>query len=92
MGDQVDLPFDQHKEIQPRRLHEGRQVVDQLEEIIEEIRRLTLRSSQEVVSRRKLNIGGPTREAGKKRQQQQHIGGAGGQLQEKVWDPGGFQH
>jgi hypothetical protein len=91
MRDQVDLPFDQHKEMQLSKLHEGIQLVDQLEDIIE-IRRLMLRSSQEAINRRNMNIGGPARAAGKQQHQQQHIRGAGGQLQGKVWDPGGFQH
>jgi hypothetical protein len=57
--------------------------------VIEEIRDLMLRSTQETVSKEKLNRGEPTRVAGK--QQQQHNRGAGGQLQREVWDPGGFQ-
>jgi hypothetical protein len=36
-----------------------------MEEVIGEVRELMLRSSQEVVSRRKLNRGGPARVAGK---------------------------
>jgi hypothetical protein len=39
MGDQVDLPFDQHEEMQQSSLHErGSQPTEQLEEVIEEIR------------------------------------------------------
>jgi hypothetical protein len=45
MGDQVDLPIDKKEELQPRRLHGRRsQPVEQLEEVIEEIRRLMLNS------------------------------------------------
>jgi hypothetical protein len=61
-----------------------------VEEVIEEIRELMLKSAKEVVSRRKLNRGEPARVAGKQQQQQQRRG-AGGQLQRRVWDPGGFQ-
>jgi hypothetical protein len=57
MGDQVDLPFDQHEEMQQSRLHEGSQPVDQLEEMIEEIRRLILISLQEFVNKERLNRG-----------------------------------
>jgi hypothetical protein len=58
--------------------------------VIEEIRELMLRSTQEVVSKEKLNRREPARVAGKQQQQQQSRG-AGGQLQGRVWDPGGFQ-
>jgi hypothetical protein len=56
--------------------------------VIEEIRRLMLRSAQEVVSKGKLK-----EEACKssRAEQQQQSSGAGGQLQRRVWDPGGFQ-
>jgi hypothetical protein len=49
-GDRVDLPIDK-KELQPRRLHKINQPLEQLEEVIEEIRRLMLRSAQESVSK-----------------------------------------
>jgi len=61
----------------------------QLEEAIEEIRRLMIKSTKEVLSTEKLKKGGPARVAGW--QQQQQSKGARGQLQEKVWDPGIFQ-
>jgi hypothetical protein len=64
--------------------------LEQLEEVIEKIRRLMLRSAQEVVSKGKLSRRKPTREAGKKQQQRQS-NGADGQIQRIVWDPGGFQ-
>jgi hypothetical protein len=51
-----------------------------------------LKSTQEAVNKEKLNRGGPTKVAGKKKQQQQQSRGADKQLQGKVWDPGGFQH
>jgi hypothetical protein len=61
-----------------------------LDREIKEIRELMVRSTEEIVSRRKLNMGEPATTIGKQ-QQQQHSRGAGGQLQEEVWDPGGFQ-
>jgi hypothetical protein len=41
--------------VQQRRLHKKSQPTEQLEEVIEEIRRLMLRSTQEEVSKGKLN-------------------------------------
>jgi hypothetical protein len=76
--------------VQQRRLPRS-QPTDQLEEVIEEVRELMLRLAQEVVSRRKLNRGGPARAARKQQQQQQqHIRGVGGQLQGTILDSGGF--
>jgi hypothetical protein len=40
MGDLVDLPIDKDEEVQPRRLHKESQPLDQLDEVIEGIRRL----------------------------------------------------
>jgi hypothetical protein len=70
MGDRYDLPFHQHKEeMQQSSLHERRnQLVEQLEEVIEEVRELMLRSTQETSSKEKLSRRKPAREAGK----QQH--------------------
>jgi hypothetical protein len=48
----------------------GSQPVEKLEEVIEEIREMMLKSVEEVVSRRRLNRGEPAAVAGK--QQQQH--------------------
>jgi hypothetical protein len=59
MGDQDDLPIEQHEELQPSRLHKENQSMKQLEEVIEEIRRLMLRSAEEVVSKEKLDRGEP---------------------------------
>jgi hypothetical protein len=42
--DRVDLPTDE-EEVQPRRLHKESQPLEQLDEVIEEIRRLMLRSA-----------------------------------------------
>jgi hypothetical protein len=51
--------------VQQRRLHKENQPIKQLDRVIEEIRRLMLRSAQEVVSKRKLNRGEPARATGK---------------------------
>jgi hypothetical protein len=65
MGDQDDLPLDQHEEVQTRKTAKEPTNGDQLEEVIEEIRELMLKSTEEVVSRRRLNRGEPTAVAGK---------------------------
>jgi hypothetical protein len=65
------------------------QPIEHLEEVIEEIRESMLKSTKYVVSKEKLNRGVSARVAGMQQKQQRR--GAGGQLQEKVWDPGGFQ-
>jgi hypothetical protein len=75
-------------EMQQNEMKEKSQPLDQLEEVIEEVKRLMLEATQgetnkEVWDRRK-----PAGAAGKKKQQGK---GADGQLQEKVWDPGGSQ-
>jgi hypothetical protein len=73
-------------------MHKKSQPLDQLDRVIEEIRRLML-SSAEAFNKGNLNRGEPTTVVGKKKQQQQHSWrGAGGELQGKVWDPIGFQH
>jgi hypothetical protein len=59
--------------------------------VIEEIRKLMLRSTHETVSKEKLSRRDPTIAARKKQQQQQNNKGEGRQLQVRVWDPGGFQ-
>jgi hypothetical protein len=75
MGDHDDLPTDK-EELQQRRLHKKSQPLEQLDRVIEEIRKLMLRSA-EVVSKGELNRREPTIAAGKKqkrkkKQQQQH--------------------
>jgi hypothetical protein len=60
-----------------------------LDTIIEEIRRLMIRSV-EAVSKGNLNSKGPAIVVGQRKQQQQRDG-VDEQLQEFVWDPGGFQ-
>jgi hypothetical protein len=83
--------------VQQRRLHKKSQPLEQLDRVIEEIRKLMLRSA-EAVNKEELNRREPAIAAGKKqkrkkKQQQQHSWrGARGQLQKRIWDPGGFQH
>jgi hypothetical protein len=68
-GDQVDLPIDK-EEVQQRRLHKKSQPLEQLDEVIEEIRRLMLRSAHEKLPvKEKLSRRKPTIAAGKKQQQ-----------------------
>ena len=55
-GDQVDLTIDK-KEVQQSSLQNKDHPIEQLDEVIEEIRRLMLGSAQETVSRRRLNRG-----------------------------------
>jgi hypothetical protein len=50
-GDQVDLPIDK-EEVQQSSLQRRSQPTEQLEEVIEEIRRLMLRSAKETSARR----------------------------------------
>jgi hypothetical protein len=90
MGDHVDLPIEK-TEMQRSRLQKKSQPLEQLDEEIEEIRRLMSRSATETASEEKLSRGEPARAAGQKKQQQQQSRGADGQLQRTVWDPGGFQ-
>jgi hypothetical protein len=66
MGGQDDLPTDK-EELQPRRLHKKSQPLEQLDRVIEEIRKLMLRSVQEVVNKGELNRREPAIAAGKKR-------------------------
>jgi hypothetical protein len=87
MGDRIDLPICR-EEVQPRRLHKENQQLEQLDEEVEEIRKMMLRSAAESVSKG-MNRREPAIVAGK--MQQQRSGGADGQLQRTVWDPGGFQ-
>jgi hypothetical protein len=91
MGDRVDLPT-YEKEVQQRRLHKKSQPLEKLDIVIEEIRKLMLRST-EAVSKEEMNRGELAIAAGKKKKKQQHSWrGARGQLQKRIWDPGGFQH
>jgi hypothetical protein len=69
MGGQVDLPTDK-EEVQPRRMHKERQPLEQLDKVIEEIRKMMLRSV-EVVNKGKLNRGEPAIAAGKKQKKKQ---------------------
>jgi hypothetical protein len=88
MGDHDDLPMCQ-KFLQLRRLQKQSQPLEQLDEVIEEIRRLML-GSAETASEERLSRREATTATTQKQQQQQN--GADEQLQRMIWDPGGFQH
>jgi hypothetical protein len=75
------------KFLQLRRLQKQSQPLEQLDEVIEEIRRLMLRSA-ETASEERLSRREAAAAAAQKQQQQQN--GADGKLQIFVWDPGGF--
>jgi hypothetical protein len=65
--------------------------MEQLDEVIEEIRKLMLDSIEESVNIRKLDEKKISQDVGKMQEQKKRSRGAERQLQEKVWDPGGFQ-
>jgi hypothetical protein len=89
MGDQNNLPFEE--EVQQRRLHKKSHPLEQLDRVIEEIRRMML-SLVEEFNKRNLSRGEPTTPTWNKKQQQQHSWrGERGKPQGRVWDPGGFQ-
>jgi hypothetical protein len=67
MGYQDDVPFEE--EVKKRRLHNKSQPLEKLDRVIEEIRRLILRSA-EVVNKGKLNKGEPAIAAEKKKMKQ----------------------
>jgi hypothetical protein len=56
VGDHGDPPIEKHEELQPSRLHKVNQHMEQLEESVEEIWRLMLRSVEEAVSKEKMDI------------------------------------
>jgi hypothetical protein len=93
MEDQVDLSINKYgeEEVKQRRLHKKSQPLERLDMVIEEIRKLMLRSEEETVSKEKLSRRGPSIAVGKQQQQQKQRRGAGRQIQEKVLDLGGFQ-
>jgi hypothetical protein len=64
-GDLVDLPICR-EEVQPRRLHKESKPLESAGRVIEEIRRLMLRSAVEFSSKEKLSGRKPTIAAGKK--------------------------
>jgi hypothetical protein len=67
MGDQDDLPFDVfEEEVQQRRLHKKIQPLEHLDRVIEEIKKLMLRSA-EAVNKGKMNKREPAIAVGKKR-------------------------
>jgi hypothetical protein len=84
---QVKLEVDE-KEMQQNEMKEKSQPVDQLDKEIEEIKRLMLEATQGATNREVWDKRKPAGAAGKKKQQGK---GEDGQLQEKVWDPGGSQ-
>jgi hypothetical protein len=55
----------EEEELQPSRLQKKSQLADRLEEVIEEVRRLMLRSTQETSSKEKLSRRKHARAAGK---------------------------
>jgi hypothetical protein len=59
MQDQVGLLIDPHEELQLSRFHKETQTIELLEEVIEEIRRLMVKSKKEFFSKEKLNRGKP---------------------------------
>jgi hypothetical protein len=87
MGDHDDLP-NCRKKLQLRRLHEQSQPLEQLDEVIEEIREMML-GSAETVSKEKLSR---RKEAAATAEAEAAATGDGAdeQLQKFVWDPGGF--
>jgi hypothetical protein len=88
MGDHDDLP-NCRKFLQLRRLQKQDQPLEQLDEVIEEIRRLMLRSA-ETASKEQLSRKEEAIVAAARKQQQGN--GADEQLQRMILDPGGFQH
>jgi hypothetical protein len=91
MGDQDDLPLDQHEELQPSRLHKENQPDraagrgDRGDKGVDvEVNRRSCQQGEAGQRRTCMS----SREDETTKQQSR---GAGGQLQEKVWDPGGFQ-
>jgi len=70
MRDHDDLSTDK-EELQPRILHKENQPLEQLDRVIEEIRKLILRSMQEAVSKRELRRGYLAITSGKKQKKKQ---------------------
>ena len=62
-GYRADLPIEK-TEVRQRRLHTKSQPLEQLDEVIEEIRRLMLSSAAETSNNEKLSRREPTRAAG----------------------------
>jgi hypothetical protein len=58
-GDHNDLPIDK-EEVKHNRLHEGRQPIEHLNMVIKEIRKMIVRSIEDIISMRKLNRGEPS--------------------------------
>ena len=85
MGNHSDLP-NCRKFLQLRRLQKQAQPLEQLDQVIEDIRRLMVESaetaSEERLSRKEIVA------AAQKQQEQEN--GVDGKLQRLIWDPGGF--
>jgi hypothetical protein len=64
--------------------------MEQLDRVIEEIRKLMSESAKESISKRKLDEKKLAQAVGKMQEQEQRSRGAERQLQEKIWDPSGF--
>jgi hypothetical protein len=76
--------------VKPRRLIKESHPLEQLDEVIEEIKRIMLRSVTKYSRKEKLSRRKPAIATGKQQQHQQGDG-ADGQLQRTIWDPGGFK-
>jgi hypothetical protein len=90
LGNQHDFPMNKGG-MQQDSLQKESQSIEKLDEVVEEIRKLMLESAEELVSTRKLRNRKPARAVRMMQEQKQQSRGAERQLQEKVWDPGGFQ-
>jgi hypothetical protein len=66
MGDQDDLPIDK-EEVQEKKLHKENQPEEKLDRVIEEIRKMMVRSIAEAVGKENLNRGEPTIAVGNKK-------------------------
>jgi hypothetical protein len=63
----------------------------QLDEVIEGIRKIILESVEESLRTRKMDEREPAQAVVMMQKKKKQSSGAKRQLQEKVWDPGGFQ-
>jgi hypothetical protein len=80
LGDQIGLPIEMcdEKKVYQSRLQKKNQPIDQLDRVIEEIRKLMVKSSKEVFHKEGWDRREPVGPAG---QQEKQIKGASGQLQ-----------
>jgi hypothetical protein len=77
--------------VQQDSLQQKNKPIVQMDEVIEGIRKMILESVEESLSTRKMDEREPTQAVGMMQEQKKQSSGAKRQLQEKVWDPGGFQ-